>query len=209
MIFTATNALAIILTKSTGGVISLIVALFCMLWLMRKQIGSKSFLKFVLGMGGVFICFYLLNAGMVNRKIMSMFNPESGYVRVISIIQGIEVFRNHWVTGIGLGNSPYFIITQQIHNAYLSQAVETGILGILGFLIFNIYIIRRLYHITNKSSSNEKYMSIILLSTIIFFLIQWLSFYSINIPTPWVVYSLSFVLFKLFKKNETKLGLRL
>ena len=36
-----------------------------------------------------------------------MLNPSYGYGRIISLIQGIELFRENYLNGIGIGNSVF------------------------------------------------------------------------------------------------------
>ena len=56
----------------------------------------------------------------------------SGYVRVRTYVEAIEVIPENLWTGIGIGRTPYFLSLEQVHNGYLSAMLETGVIRRIG-----------------------------------------------------------------------------
>jgi O-antigen ligase len=147
-----------ILSQSRGGEIALAAAIFMIItvgvpWL-RKLIG--------IGLIGVLVIIAAYLAGIVPQHYLnpillilgltqiSFTSPSpadySTAERLAHWFAGIQMFVTHPLTGVGIGNYPiaypkYFITIfvnslGHAHNYYINTAAETGIIGLIAFLLF-------------------------------------------------------------------------
>ena len=97
------------------------------------------------------------------------------------LVHGMDMFKNHWATGVGIGNfgrtfirdypttkmtQIYNYLTEKkdstfttynvaAHNLYVHLASETGIMGITVYLILFFGTVRDLYRLQRKNQFNE------------------------------------------------------
>jgi hypothetical protein len=184
------NLFVFTLSRPTAGFIALVVGLLYLfrdVFVIKRNVNIKSamsnmliLLVSALGM----LAFFIFNSGRILRRISDMSNIEGGYVRVRSILEGIQNFLEYPRFGVGIGNSLYFVSTEVVHNMYIQTLLETGVQGLLAVfvLIFIIY----------KSSCgiSEKFLRDSFIAYLITILIQWLSFFNFNIPSVWFFFGL-------------------
>jgi O-antigen ligase len=148
-----------ILTVSYTGWVSFLPIIFLWIIYFRKKIFTKKNIVFtILACLLIFICtsglryFYTssIKQGISIQKTISSSHGTSSYNQRIYFLEaGKKIFMDYPLTGIGLGNMKlgYQKIQENIletprslHNNYMDIAVETGILGILGWLGFIIVL---------------------------------------------------------------------
>lgn len=204
------NIFALLLTKSLGAIVGLTGLLFVFSvtasYLSPNANKFKLFSIFLIILFFVF-GFILLNYTLVESKVSRMLNPSSGYGRIISLIEGVELLKEKYLGGIGMGNSVFFVSNHQIHNAYLNIAVELGMTGILIFGAFLTIIIKRTLRVAKKSYNELKIISLGLLLGLVAILIQLLSFYGYMINIIWYLFALCLVTVKIYNSEMITLKL--
>ena len=201
---------ALLLTKSLGALLGLIALIIVFTLIIVRSTRRIDKLKVFLSLLFILMFIYLfvqLNYTLIESKVDRMLNPESGYGRIISLIEGIQLFKDKFLLGIGMGNTVFFISNHQIHNAYLNIAVELGIIGIILFMSFIIYIVGTLYKVTVSTTGDLKVASIGLLLGLTAILTQLLSFYGYMINMIWFLFAMSLTAVKLAKTQNIKFRL--
>lgn len=69
------------------------------------------------------------------EKLSSSKRFQIGGQTGASIDEGWEVFKMYPIFGVGLGNKTAIVGVHEIHNTYLKYLAETGLIGMIGFLI--------------------------------------------------------------------------
>lgn len=192
MIITAllANLSALVLTKSTGGLIAFMVSLVIILAIhfkyLLKNINISNIVIGIILLTVFGLVTYQLIGFDIQRKLIRYLDPQSNYGRVVSVFEALELIKKYPITGIGLGHAYYLVSITQIHNAYLSIAAETGIGGVILFILF----IGTLFRILIKSFRETPYKGVILglVGAMIAILIQWLSFYAYMIMFAWLLF---------------------
>ncbi|WP_258100423.1 O-antigen ligase family protein [Marinoscillum pacificum] len=194
------NLLAFFLTKATSGFVGLIVgfviyknSLFRFKRVLRPSILLRNIFIFIVVIFGLSV-FVFINKAMLFRRLQTVISFDEGYVRIKSYIEGFEAFSAHPWIGIGIGNSPYFVSTEVIHNMYLSIATEMGIPFLLVFLAFLIYLIVNLYKRKNTGIFEYAFLAYLISTSV-----QWISFFNMNLPSFWFFCTLIVCL--LFKRE--------
>ncbi|MDP2940732.1 MAG: O-antigen ligase family protein, partial [Candidatus Omnitrophota bacterium] len=128
--------LALILTQSLGGFLSLFAALAVYFYLRGKP-GKKDFL-ILAALAALLIVFFLLRSLTGKAHTQPAF---SSLMRLNYWTGALEIIRSHPLFGVGPGN---FNLPQArfAHNSYLQIWAETGILGIASFLWLVILIFK-------------------------------------------------------------------
>lgn len=181
------NILVFLLAKPSMGFLGLVIGIVFMnknYFRLKRRINLQGVLyRFFAVFGSLlFILFYLiLNGNKISSRLRRIVDPTSGYDRVVSYIQGVNLLESYWQTGIGYGNSPYFIGPQVIHNMYLSIFVEVGVLG----LLLVISVLWLLWKKISQISVSDKVYREVLQGYLIATCIQWLTFYNFNLPSFW------------------------
>jgi putative inorganic carbon (HCO3(-)) transporter len=127
--------IALLLTKSLGGILSLLAAMTLYLFLGQEKQWSKSFMLLcgVLAVGGIVLALRIAAAAAHTHPLFSTAMRLDYWRQAIAVIQASPL------VGVGLGN---FNLPQAryAHNSYLQIWAEMGILGIISFLwlIFTI-----------------------------------------------------------------------
>jgi len=199
------NLTALFLTFSTGALVSLIgssmIILFIKLFNKTDRI-FKSPMNIILITVFIIGLLFSLSAGgfRVGNKIARLSDTSSGYGRIISILEAIEIIKDRPLTGIGLGNSIYFTRVRQIHNAYLNMAAETGLPSLFIFITI-IYLIYKRVKKRYKESEYNKPIYLGLLGALFILLIQWLSFFAYMTTLAWFILGLLLAVPKVDEKH--------
>ena len=151
-----------VLSQSRGGFIALTVAILfiVLLGMPRLRVLMGVGVIGVLGIVGGYL------AGLVPEKLLTPILRTLGLIRISFIkpsvqdfstaerlahwIAGVNMFAEHPFTGVGIGNYPdaypqYYITIfvnslGHAHNYYINIAAETGLLGLVAFLLFVLAI---------------------------------------------------------------------
>ncbi len=148
------------LTKSNGGEIAITVAI-----LFIFIVGFPQLRKLAAAGGvGILVLIAALLAGVIPQRLTQPILSKLGLVaisftspsaqdystaeRLAHWIAGINMFLDHPLTGVGIGNygtayAPYHVTIfvnslDHAHNYYINTAAETGIIGLTTFVLFLI-----------------------------------------------------------------------
>ncbi|MDW3208241.1 MAG: hypothetical protein R8N23_00135 [Reichenbachiella sp.] len=184
------NSIAFFSGKPTAGFVSLIVAVSFFL-IRNIKFSSRikvNFLKkglwYTLIVLPIFVGFIYLNQNRIARRLTSAADMSSGYVRVVSVLEGIDSIKKYPITGYGISNSQFFISTVVIHNMYINLVAETGIIGFLAFmsiLLFLWFKISKQSKMPGNSGALGQWFLVFLVAV----LIQWMSMHAFSIPIFW------------------------
>ncbi|MBU0628103.1 MAG: O-antigen ligase family protein [Nanoarchaeota archaeon] len=162
------NVAAIFFSKSRSGFIGICIVAFLALfgyrgWLYQhKRLTSLMVLSIIL----VFLLF--VPASYINRvlslkQLANFRNPDSideSSLRMRVRLQEVDlkIFLEHPMLGVGLGNFGHYAVEYNMgashaHNSYLTVAVETGIFGLLLFLLFLLNSFNYLRMMNNKNKN--------------------------------------------------------
>ncbi len=177
LILLALSGVCMILTYSRGCWIGIILAVALFLF-----ISSKKMFLVMAGLGVVAL-FFLPESVMTRLLSIGDLADSSTSYRVY-IWQGtMDMLKDFWVTGIGVGTSAFnhvypiyafgAISAPHPHNLYLLLLSEMGILGLLVFVALMIVVLKKLFCTANKS--NDRTISVFssaLFSALVGFLVQ-------------------------------------
>ncbi|MFC1631393.1 O-antigen ligase family protein [Candidatus Omnitrophota bacterium] len=121
----------LLLTRSIGAFLSIFLAFLIFIFL-SGRFNKKTFILLSLFLLAVVLIFLLRSSQTALNWETPLFSIQR---RLIYWRQAAADISRHPWRGIGLGNFP-FIRSQFTHNSYLQIWVESGILGIIGFLGF-------------------------------------------------------------------------
>lgn len=156
------------LTYSRGGYLAFVFAVFIFLILIDKRL----VVLFGIGAAGAVISM----PSMILRRLSSITNlkDSSNTYRISIWIGTLDLIRNHWLNGTGLGlvafseRYQYFVYGSAMavhsHNLILQITAETGIFGTLAFLIFAGALIK--WALISKRKIRDKHMKYIILALI-------------------------------------------
>ena len=134
LIFMPLSFFSLWITRSLGGVIAMSISILVVLWAKNKWI---ALLVFVIGVG-----FYSVNYTKVNS-----FTSKRSTMKRVNTLKYVvpKMFKARPVTGCGLGAYREFALKcdkenkglhYHAHNMYAHYLCETGVLGLLAFLLF-------------------------------------------------------------------------
>lgn len=133
---------ALLFTLSRGGWIFCFLSMMVFVWLKNR----KFFVPCLLIMAALFV-FTVIFVPSVANRILYLLSPEyiessSKGGRILRAIQGFELFRENFWTGMGLGQfggsvalSHKLNNTFSMDNYYLKTAVEMGIFGLIALIV--------------------------------------------------------------------------
>ncbi len=134
--------LSILFTMSRQGWLALILVIIVYVWFKNR----KLFIPAVIGMVALFV-FCMFFVPSVSSRISYLLSPayfqsSSSGGRVYRAIEGFELFRQNFWTGMGLGQFGGSVAlshklngTFSMDNYYLKTAVEMGVFGLAAFVI--------------------------------------------------------------------------
>lgn len=148
--------IALGLTYSRGGYVALGVGLVIFLFLVNR----KALLALIpVGMAGI-----LLLPNSIIQRVMTIGNLQDTSIiyRINTIVKSIDIVKDFWYSGIGVGYIPFQQITPlyiktmapyHTHNLYLQIAVEMGVVGIIVFLLLIFTLIKMSIKVVFNSES--------------------------------------------------------
>jgi len=181
-LFLISAPLAIIFAKSTGALIGLITGLGLLL-VMNKKTRWWNITLATCTIGAI-VLLPLLGGGWEGVRSIKdelTFQDRSGQIRVAIYKETIALLKDHPIRGAGLASyseriTPYHTtvngegieIFHHPHNIFLTIWVNTGLVGLIGFVLILVWFYTRIaYHITrnNEQSPISNHKSLFLLAS--------------------------------------------
>ena len=150
-------SVALILTGCRGSYIGYFFQLLLLVAVLYKFLEpkfKKMFATIVAGVGAFIFCF-MMTVSALRARIISIFamrSDSSNSFRFNVYNSCIDMFKDNWLLGIGVGNQNFREIyglymktgfdALSAYNIYLETAVESGIFALLAFLGFVVLIIK-------------------------------------------------------------------
>lgn len=144
-----------------------------------KPIYKKIFLWFSALFSSLVVLFISLTTSLRTRifSIFAMRNDSSNSFRFNVYNSCIEMFKDNWLLGIGVGNQNFREIyglymktgfdALSAYNIYLEIAVESGVFALITFLGFvSINLFKAINYIRKRSNTNSIYLAIAVISII-------------------------------------------
>ncbi len=204
--------LLIVLTASRKSFLSIFIMAFGYLIIFSSGNFVFKYLKVLMySFALLAISFFAFKDAIVVERITETFNSTKSATdevemfdgRALQYVNGIEVFKENYITGVGLLN--YSLIDEWglvLHSEYLVQLVECGIIGFFIFLFFHAYIIRRLLKFRKKIEF-KRVAGVFLLYYIVFFILSW-GGWSYNVVVFWIVPGLAIRILNQFHSGGLK-----
>jgi putative inorganic carbon (hco3(-)) transporter len=178
---------ALLLTRSLGGILSLLLGLLLYFFLQGKIGKKKIILLCCLAMIAVLV--FLSRTFVAQQHLQPAF---SGLMRISYWKDTLAMIQNHPLAGVGLGNFN-LVHSRYAHNSFLQLWAETGILGIISFLwlLFLVFYSA----VKNTGVSKDKTLLLSLISANAIFLIHNLVDFTLFLPEVslvwWVILGLA------------------
>lgn len=213
LIFTAIYLFALISTLSLGA-----IAVFTLWIIYHKKLNIIFYFKIISILSIIFAIILIkipeLLLYFTNRIFRIITFQEGSFIhRFDSSLAAIKVFLLNPATGVGLGNYQIYakdfvyldkrLIGNQIiysDNAYLGLLSEVGILGLLFFLIFIYFLLKKPNDLPKKDSLYfEIFKNLIVLNLIEMFLIG-----SFFLPRIWIEFTMLMYVKSQFRKEKNE-----
>lgn len=171
VIFVVASVVAIMLTYSRGGFITLVVVLIlCFLKMGGRSKQSKYLLPFVL----VVAAFILMTPQDYGDRLQAItdFSKDrsgSGPARQAAIEKTVEVITEHPVFGVGIGMNVLALnekglLWSRVHNVFLQIASEIGVLGMIVFVLLIIRLLKSVRLIQTEFKEEHKQQELVVLA---------------------------------------------
>lgn len=173
IIATALSALtiyAILQTGCRGAYLATMLIFGCVFLISAKffwQTYKKIYLSFIGGVAALFV-FAMTFVGALRHRFMSIFamrNDSSNSFRFNVYHSSLDMFKDNWLLGIGVGNKNFREIyglymktgfdALSAYNIYLETAVESGIFALIAFLGFLFTLSKNAIQYILKSENKE------------------------------------------------------
>jgi len=157
-------------TGCRGAYLALMLIFACVFVLSAKffwQMYKKLYITVITTMLSLFIAAITL-VNSIRLRFLSIFamrNDSSNSFRFNVYHSAIEMFKDNWILGIGVGNKNFREIyglymktgfdALSAYNIYLEIAVESGIFALIAFLGFLISLIKKSVEFIKKSTDIE------------------------------------------------------
>lgn len=170
---TALSALtiyAILQTGCRGAYLATMLIFGCVFLISAKffwQTYKKIYLSFIGGVAALFV-FAMTFVGALRHRFMSIFamrNDSSNSFRFNVYHSSLDMFKDNWLLGIGVGNKNFREIyglymktgfdALSAYNIYLETAVESGIFALIAFLGFLFTLSKSALKYILKSENKE------------------------------------------------------
>jgi O-antigen ligase len=169
-IIMATLSISTVMVRQ--GWVTTLLVLVLFLFLMRLKRGNEknSNTSLISISTALFLIILIFNWSFIFELFGDIFNPiivsdnteGSWFLRFALIQNGFAVFLDHIALGVGYGHySAYSIVPIYVtgeavfvsspHNGIVTIAAETGIFGLICFLLINYYLVRGVYFVYNNS----------------------------------------------------------
>ena len=176
----ALGILAILFTGCRGAYIGLFVELLLVVILtykFLKPLYKQIYLKISAVFSFIAFLFVISKASLRARifSIFAMRNDSSNSFRFNVYNSCIDMFKDNWLLGIGVGNQNFREIyglymktgfdALSAYNIYLETALESGILALIAFVGFVfVNITKALRYISKRRNANSVYLAIATIS---------------------------------------------
>lgn len=204
--------LALTLTASRGGILSLIISVSIVLFISLISARIKELILFLFIGSFVFFIILWINQSTdilnfaLERVVRIGTEGDGTSYRIFLWQSALEMWASNPFLGIGIGQFiPYSTemygntFTNIPHNTYLSFLTETGAFGFIAFIWFPVFILGSL--ITGLISRGEKIYFYLLIG-LIALSIQALSINIENIRFVWLYLTIAFVVLKGFPNHH-------
>lgn len=153
LVFSLVTVYAILQTGCRGAYLSMILIFGCAFLLSAKFFWHTYKKIYISIIGAIAVLFFMAMTfvGALRHRFMSIFamrNDSSNSFRFNVYHSAIQMFKDNWVLGIGVGNKNFREIyglymktgfdALSAYNIYLETAVESGIFALIAFLGFLI-----------------------------------------------------------------------
>ena len=208
---TGTMMLCLILTYSRGCYIGILVAAAIFLVLLDKRF-------IFLGILGLLLMPFVLPETILNRfmSIGNMSDSSTSY-RVYIWMGTIAMLKDYWFSGVGPGQAAYNLVypvygyngisAPHAHNTYLQIMCDSGIIGILAFVVIIYQYFKALFcSYLNETDKTARILTIGAMSSVAGFLIQSLfdyTFYNYRVMLLfWAVIGMGIIFSKYSELEE-------
>jgi len=186
--------LSVLLSFSRGGYLGMFVGLSSVIILSWKFLIQKTRIILALIIFAAIISLFILQNPIAGR-ISSIINLEEGsnVGRLMIWRQAIDVFREHFVFGVGIGNYSFYLFPEEkyrmpiyAHNTYLDIASEMGIFALIVWIGIFLTSFWQLLKIIKKTADKKlRTISIGLFGGLIWFSVH--CFFETPIYSPQVL----------------------
>ena len=162
---------AILQTGCRGAYLAMMLIIACV-FLVSAKFFWKNYKKIYISLISVFtVLFFMAIAfvGALRHRFLSIFamrNDSSNSFRFNVYYSSLEMFKDNWLLGIGVGNKNFREIyglymktgfdALSAYNVFLEIAVESGIFALITFLGFLVELIKDSIRFILKSVDNEQ-----------------------------------------------------
>lgn len=171
LIFTFIGVYTIFQTGCRGAYLALMLIFLCAFLLSAKffwKTYKKLYITLISSVTALFI-FAITFVGALRHRFLSIFamrNDSSNSFRFNVYHSSIEMFKDNWLLGIGVGNKNFREVyglymktgfdALSAYNIYLETAVESGIFALIAFLGFLFTLSKDAIHFILRSESKEQ-----------------------------------------------------
>lgn len=171
LVFTLLGVYTIFQTGCRGAYLALMLIFGCVFLLSAKFLWKTYKKLYVSFITGIMILFFgaITFVGALRHRFMSIFamrNDSSNSFRFNVYHSAVEMFKDNWLLGIGVGNKNFREIyglymktgfdALSAYNIYLETAVESGIFALIAFLGFLVTLSKDAVQYVLKSCDIEK-----------------------------------------------------
>lgn len=176
------GTITIVMTGCRGAYLGLffeIILIAGLTYKFLKPLYKKMFIIVSSFFAGLVTLFILSKASLRARifSIFAMRSDSSNSFRFNVYNSCVDMFRDNWLLGIGVGNQNFREIyglymktgfdALSAYNIYLETAVESGIFALIAFLMFiNINIYRAVKYVLKRNNIQAIYLSVAIISLI-------------------------------------------
>ncbi len=170
----------VIMTGCRGAYLGLFVEFVLLAFLTYKFL-KPIYKKMFLALSGIFsflFFLFIVSKASLRARIFSIFamrSDSSNSFRFNVYNSCIDMFKDNWLLGIGVGNQNFREIyglymktgfdALSAYNIYLETAVESGIFALIAFIGFvGINIVRAIKYILHRANANSIYLAIAVIS---------------------------------------------
>ncbi len=169
--FTLLGVYTIFQTGCRGAYLALMLILGCVFLFSAKFLWKTYKKLYISFISAVMVLFFsaITFVGALRHRFMSIFamrNDSSNSFRFNVYHSAVEMFKDNWLLGIGVGNKNFREIyglymktgfdALSAYNIYLETAVESGIFALIAFLGFLYTLSKAAVHFVLKSVDIEK-----------------------------------------------------
>ena len=185
---------SVLLSFSRGGYLGMFAGLFSVIILSWKFLIPKiKVVIFLIILAGIISL--LIPQNPIANRINSIINLEEGSNagRLIIWQQAADVFREHPISGVGIGNYSFYLFPEEkyrtpiyAHNTYLDIASEMGIFALIAWIGIFLSCFWQLFKIIKKTADkNLRIISIGLFGGLVWFSVH--CFFETPIYSPQVL----------------------